>query len=145
MSDPLEDLFARSSALDARARRTYARLKAEGFLNDHRLISYRCAARKCLLLDVIQVPEQIIAFQPGYKLSPDHNAATSSESGRAANTVDGDRRWKARTFDVTSALNFTLECDHVHHLVLKKNLVQADIDAGRSKVVVSSSGERSVR
>lgn len=142
MSDPVRDLFAEVKMIDAEADRIYSALAATRKLNDHRILTYRCRARRCLLLDFVQVPGAVVVHSPAYRLSPSLNASTSNEDGRAKNTFDGDRRWKAHTYDARSALNFVLNCDHVRGIVLEKSAVQADLDTRHSQFVVSASGER---
>ena len=141
-----DDMGEYLSALDSageRATTAYAALKAAGKIKDHRLVAYRCATdHRCLLLDVLRIPGQVIVHAPPYRLSPNLNTKRSSESGRAKNTRDGDRRWKGHTFDAGSALNFTLNCDHVASVVLEKSEVQSDIDAGHAAILVNPDGTR---
>jgi len=139
IADPLGVLqMARDNEQAARA---YAALQTSGKLRDHRMITYRCK-RGCLLFDLVHVSAQMVAHHPRYRLSPRLNASTSSESGRAANTVDGDRRWKAQTYDVRYALNFTLACDHMRSIILERSDVQDDMDAGHAAMVVDPDGGR---
>ncbi|MGN7247093.1 hypothetical protein ACTHQ1_05080 [Janibacter anophelis] len=114
----------------------YAALKKSGKLASHRVMSYRCAHR-CLLLDVMEFPEPVglIFHLPRYRLSPAVNDETSSPEGRAKNTEDGDRRWKAHTAAETFAA--ALNCDHLHHLSIRRERIQADLDAGpRGRVII---------
>lgn len=140
----LRERFDDSRQRDELAGQTYTALKATKRLKDHRLITYRCP-RGCLLLDVVQVPGQMIGHSPAYKLSPGRNTETSTPAGREAHTRDGDRRWQARTYDIASALNFALQCDHVVGPVLDRDGVQADLDAGHAHVTVDASGSRKAR
>lgn len=126
--------------LDARADEAnafYAMLKKRGRLKAHRAVAYRCPKR-CLLADVLTTAQGIIIHVPAYKLSPKVNEESSSASGRAANTTDGDRRWKAHTFPVEAAINVTCTCDHVHHFVLDVDTIEADVEARRGEVVINS-------
>ncbi|TDT30880.1 hypothetical protein [Naumannella halotolerans] len=118
----------------------YAALKKAGALKDHRLVAYRCGnRRRCLLLDVVNMPPPVgpIFHRPRYKLSPKVNAATSNDSGRAANTEDGDHKWKAQTFPPAQCLNVSLSCDHLQHVLVSKERIQADVDAGRREVIIT--------
>ena len=141
--DPIHEAWQQMDDDNVRAAALYEALRATKRLPLQRRIAYRCAARKCLLLDVVQVPGQLIAHIPPYKLSPEVNEATSNADGRAANTRDGDRRWLGHTFGMGSAINFGLNCDHVQKVLLEKHELQADIDAGHTEMTVKSDGERS--
>lgn len=89
-------------------------------------ITYRCGVRWCLLLHVVETPAGIIIHRPRYRLSPTLNEARSNGPGRAKNTEDGDRRWRAATFPIeTSGLKpslpgnvgLGLACDHIDVLL----------------------------
>ncbi len=138
------DPLAVQSEKAARAA-VYAALKRTNRLQKQRVIAYWCEQRHDLLLDVVSIPSVVIGHLPRYKLAGDRNDAASNHEGRQANTVDGDRRWKAQTFDMGSALNLTLNCDHVHGVVLELDDVQADLDAGWREMVVSPAGKRYAR
>lgn len=100
----------------------YEALLADGSrLSSVRRLQYRCPSR-CLLLDAIEVGGTILLHQNRYKLSPGHNEARSSASGRAANTFDGATHWKPRTYWITDSalaypdtpsMRLQLQCDHV--------------------------------
>lgn len=119
----------------ALASAAYEALKGAGRLRAHRLLTYRCA-RRCLLVDVLNFPQGVVFHTPGYKLSPSVNTDTSNASGRAKNTIDGARRWKAHTYFAQECVNVTANCDHVQNLVLEKDEIQADLDAGHAEVVL---------
>lgn len=114
----------------------YAMLKKRGSLKDHRAVTYRCSKR-CLLVDVLTTAQGLIIHVPAYKLSPAVNEQNSNASGRAANTTDGDRRWKGHTFPSAAAINVTLACDHLHHKLLEMDVIEADSAARRGEVVVN--------
>lgn len=116
----------------------YKALKTQGKLASHRLIAYRCS-RRCLLIDVVQFPEPVgvIVHQPRYRLSPELNAASSSESGRAKNTEDGDRRWREQFMVPETMLNVTATCDHLAQIAVSKERMQRDVDAGLREVIVT--------
>ncbi len=122
----------------------YAALKRSQQLKSHRVIDYRCPQR-CLLLDVLNLPQGALFHQTGYKLPPAVNDATSSASGRAKNTRDGKNHWEARTYFAEDCVNVSLDCAHVHQVVIDKTQVQADIDTGRVEMIVGADGDRRPR
>lgn len=137
-SDALARAARATDAEAARAHLAYGAMKASGRLKSYRLIEYRCAAGRCLLLDVVNLPEPVglVLHQPRFKQSPALNEQMSSASGRAKHTEDGDRRWRARTVPRSAALNVALTCDHVQGLVLDFDRVATDIAARRGRVLL---------
>ena len=117
----LGDLFARAEADNAQARAYYKLLRAQKQLNHVVSAVVRCS-HGCLLLTVFQTPAGPAFHQPRYKLSPEMNAATSSEAGRLTNTEDNVRRWNAQGGLLASAVNFSLACDHVNAVLEKSQL-----------------------
>ena len=121
----------------------YAALKKLGRLGDQRLVTYRCR-RGCTLLDIVQVPGMRIAHQNRYKLSDAVNEASSSASGRARNTVDGNRRYIPQTYDCEQVVNFTLACDHLPltpempYVAISRERVQRDIAVHRREVTATA-------
>lgn len=97
---------------------------------------WRCRKRGCLLLLVWDAPEGAIWFRPAYKLSRGLNLESSNPAGRANNTADGDRHWKANLapFDQVRSYaaegGISLECDHVHRYTTRDELVGA-VDSSR--------------
>jgi hypothetical protein len=91
-------------------------LKRRGALAAAVLVTYRCRHR-CVLARIIGTKVGPVVHCPRYKLSPALNAASSSPSGRGANTEDGDRRWRERTFLLADALNIPINCDHVRDVL----------------------------
>jgi hypothetical protein len=74
---------------------------------------------------------------PGYRKSPQRNAAGSVASARARRTVDGDRRWRARVVPLEEfvdpllpALGAPLNCAHLSRAVSGVEL-GADVRRGR--------------
>ncbi|MFC0359517.1 hypothetical protein ACFFHC_06885 [Kytococcus schroeteri] len=134
-----------SQMLDAREERrrlgqaAYEALKATGRLKHHRVLTYRCKTRGCLLLDVLQLPAPVgmVFYQPGYKLAPSVNAARSTEAGRRNHTTDGDRRWKPAVMPGGQPGNYTVNCDHLNGVALDADRVERDIAEGRGKVIVT--------
>lgn len=133
----------------------------------HRL-QYRCSEHRCLLLDVIPLPDgNAVLHQARFKQSPDVNARRSNEAGRRANTYDGDRHWHSRTYLLTqSALslngptvavgeglssgakvepNQPLWCDHVLEYCLSSSDFRDDLAAGHAEVRVRPNGSRFTR
>ncbi len=140
------DLFAAQRETRQRtalAASTYRALKDARKLRSHRIITYRCPDR-CLLLDVLNTPAGVIFHQPGYKLPPAVNEATSSESGRGKHAGNGNR-WSPRRYFAEDCLSVLTDCAHVHQVVLDKAAIQADLDAGHSEMTVLSDGERRAR
>ncbi|WP_404371008.1 hypothetical protein [Kytococcus sedentarius] len=117
----------------------YESLKRLGGLADHRVIVYRCADRGCTLLDVLQLPDPVGRFyyRPVYKLSPERNTGGSTPEGRARNTLDGDRRWKAAAMPGGDPIGYTLNCDHLDGIALRSERVEADLAAGKRKVLIT--------
>ncbi len=143
MNDPLGigELRARNDV----AERVYAALRSTGKLSSHRILTYRCERPRCLLLDVVSLPQGVIFHTPVYKLSPSANETTSSESGRTKNTRDGNRRWRERTKFASDCVNVALQCDHLRQVVLEKSAIQDDLDAGHADMVVLAAGVRQAR
>jgi len=144
VSDPAPDLAAQARASQQRAAlaaATYQALKQRRRLKSHRIITYRCPDR-CLLLDVLNLPQGVVFHQPAYKLPPAVNAAASSTRGREKHTRDGDRRWQSWTYFAEDCTNVSTNCVHVHQVVLDKAEVKADLDAGHAEMVVDGAGER---
>ncbi|MGG5260822.1 hypothetical protein [Phycicoccus avicenniae] len=86
----------RGRALDS----AYQSLENAGVLNRVVVHRYICARRGCKLATVIRVGGRLIARTGGYKLAPGTNLSSSVESARLKNTLDGERHWFGRTFDV---------------------------------------------
>lgn len=124
-------------------------------------LTYRCAHDdRCLLLDALEIPgpERVLLHQKRFKNSDEVNRRRSSEAGRRANTVDGDRHWKPRTYYIgQSALDYpddrptprlSVQCDHVGVLpdgsdcTLLATDFHADWQAGHSEVRMRADGTR---
>lgn len=135
MSDDLTDQLRASRERSDIAAAVYRALRSKGELSSHRILSYRCPSR-CLLVDVLNLPQGVIFHVPAYKLSPQVNDAASSPEGRAKNTSDGQRRWNAHTFFQEDCVNVSLSCDHVRQVVLDKADIQKDLDARHAEVVL---------
>lgn len=101
----------------------YRALLTSGRLTELRRLTYRCAARRCLLLDAVETPLGVVLHQTRHKYSEPENLRRSSEAGRNANTYDGANHWRPRTYFLErSALAYPddrptpqleITCDHV--------------------------------
>lgn len=83
-----------------------------------------CEQRDCTLAKLYTTTSGLIVYIPRYKLSPTENARRSSQSGREANTIDGERRWKSHAYFLEHALNVTLTCDHIRQIVIEADEVR---------------------
>lgn len=116
---------------------------AEKFHHDKKLSRkhlatvFRCEKRKCPLLYVYDTVQGLILHQPRYKNSEIVNAESSSESGRRANTIDGDRRWKSQSYFFSQVSNPVLNCDHIDRTVVTDEEIEAAVKKKRRTVVVS--------
>ncbi len=103
-------------------------LKATGRLRGVIQAEYRCR-RGCHLGTVFAVPAGPMFYTPSYRLSPTRNDLTSVESARAKNTLDGNRTWKERGFDLTDLAEWEgsaavdVQCNHVEPLRLDPRAV----------------------
>ena len=119
-----------------------------------RRLRYWCANERCLLLDAIEVADTIVLHQKRYKYSPAENADRSSESGRRANTYDGENHWKEHSYFIgTSALAHPeddglqylgLHCDHIAEYALQPSEFDADLRDGHTEVRLRADGTRFV-
>ncbi len=114
----------------------YVMLGQRGQIRSHRVLAYRCRSR-CLLVDVLNTKHGLIVHLPRYKLSPAQNEASSTSSGRAANTEDGNRRWKAHTFFEADAVNVAVTCDHIVHKLIDLDAIRSAIESDTPEVVIS--------
>lgn len=138
MSDVTE-VFAKWDERDRQAVELYAALRSNERTRKRALtIVYRCPVDRCTLAEFYASPAGLLAHQPPYKLSPALNLEESSDSGRAANTRDGDRHWKEQTGFMDSAeWNRVLNCDHIHAYILEGTRVQEDVKSGRREVIIT--------
>lgn len=111
-------------------------LRRRGDAAKHRAVAFRCR-KGCSMLEVYPTPRGVIVYQPRYRLSPTRNAEQSSPEGRAANTEDGDRRWKAHAgFLPTEWEGWTmpLACDHAELSISADALSTAVADGKRAVI-----------
>lgn len=96
------------------------RLVASGQLKSVLMAELRCQ-RNCVLLQVFQTKQGPALYHPRFKLSARLNEQITSESARAAHTVDGDRHWDSRadSFELMQSVGAAtgeltkVRCDHV--------------------------------
>lgn len=113
-------------------------VRKRGTASQQRALVYRCKARGCSLLELYRSPDGLIVYRPRYKLSPAQNAEFSNASGRAANTEDGDRHWKASGgFLRESWEGWMIEgiCDH-HRSHITLEAILGDLKAKRRTVIL---------
>lgn len=117
-------------------------------------LRYWCARERCLLLDAMTLPTDVLLHQKRYKYSPAENACRSSEAGRKANTYDGGNHWVSHSYFIgTSALahpeddglqHLGLHCDHVVEYRLQPSEFHADLRDGHTEVRLRADGTRFV-
>jgi hypothetical protein len=132
----LRGIFERSDDLTAQAEAFVGMLRRHGQLEKRADVTYRCP-RRCALARVYLTAQGMIVHTSRYKLSPEANTAGSVASARAKRTEDGDRRWRPQTYFLSQALNVTLNCDHLRHVVLDSSRVEADAATRRGTVEVA--------
>lgn len=136
MKDPLIAAMERAVERGKVADAIYEALRSTGRLPRQRALTYRCRNRaRCLLLEVIPTPEGLLFHTPEYKLSRKLNEASSSESGRAKNTVDGQRHWRGHSFFEESAGNCPVNCDHVRDAIELAD-VREDLTSGLKEITI---------
>lgn len=123
----------------------YRAVVSSGRLPHLRRLTYRCAPRRCLLLEAVETPLGIVVHQNRYKYSEPENLRRSSEDGRRANTYDGRNHWRERTYYLAeSALSWpgddgagqALTCDHVLEHYLSSATFAADWERHADEVRV---------
>lgn len=92
------------------------------------VLTYKCAARECLLILVWRTPLGLAFIHPAYKLARGRNEELSNAAGRAANTSDGVRHWRAYgglldDLDGWEDTFMNLVCDHVNINVSSETLL----------------------
>lgn len=87
----------RQAALEA----MFTAVVAKGYLSRVVLHRYRCRP-PCnkVIATVIGVGGLVLVRTRDYKMSPGLNAATSTQTARERNTLDGERHWPGHVFDV---------------------------------------------
>lgn len=109
----------------------YKVLKTAGRLREILVAEYRCR-HGCLLAHVFQLPGGRCIYVPVYKLSRERNLRDTVESARRKSTIDGDRRWRERGFDMEDLITWQgsaqvdVHCDH-HQGVLNPLLMDKDL------------------
>lgn len=144
-SELLQGLLDKSDELTALAERFHADKKLRSrFL----AATYRChvpndRGERCVLAYVYNTPHGIIVHHPAYKISPELNERSSSESGRRVNTLDGDRHWKQRNYFLSQAANLTMNCRHVRHEIVEVEHVKEAVRTDTRNVIVSPKADTS--
>lgn len=93
------------------------------------LVDIRCKSRGCLLLHVWRAPLGVCFYKPPHKLSTRRNQAASNESGRKANTVDGDNHWRGYGGVLDDLrgwgpqCSMPVQCDHVDRALPAEDLL----------------------
>lgn len=137
------------------AEELYRALLSSGRLPTLRRLTYRCATRRCLLLDAVETPLGVLVHQDRYKYSEGQNLARSSEDGRRVNTYDGVNHWREHSYWLTSSalahpsqpgviggetMGLGFSCDHVLDVMLTADDFEGDWRAGRVEVRVRPDG-----
>ena len=122
-----QQMYAATQQATQQATTVYNALLVTNKLQSHLRFTYFCRQR-CPLLHVVTVPDGVILGWPPYKNSRARNLAESTESGRRANTTDGDRHWKAHAaFTEHVGPKFSVQCKHVR-VRLTLDELQADLN-----------------
>lgn len=135
----LTQLLERNDDLTRAAESFTTRLEEQGQLTKAADVVFRCQSR-CLLLAVYRTKGGVVVYLPAYKLSPAANAEHSTAAGRAENTTDGDRRWRAHSFFLEQAFGMMLlNCDHLlQHVLTGEEILDALASGTRLRVVPRS-------
>jgi hypothetical protein len=94
------------------------------------VLEYRCKTCDRRLLHAWHTPDGVFWYTPPYRLSPQTNAAESTEAGRNAHTSDGDRHWHARAGCLDAMRGWgpaqlALQCHHIHTAIAFDDLIAA--------------------
>ena len=117
-------------------------LSERGWLHRVRLHTYICARRGCKIATVYRAAGLTLCEVRDYKLSPGMNQARSVAEARAKNTLDGDRHWPSRVYDVeeldrfsagTQLVGVTMNCPHYTGTQLARDILAtvADVRPGK--------------
>lgn len=135
----------------------YRAVMVSGRLPALRRLTYRCHARRCLLLDAVETPLGVVCHQIRFKQSDGVNEARSSATGRAKNTFDGNNHWRPRTYYVdvsalawpqTTGSRLSVQCDHVGVLsdgspvVVTAQEFEEHWQAGHTEIRMRADGSR---
>lgn len=157
MSDEFGEYLARFNERREQAPALYQAMLTSGRLPQQRRLTYRCTARRCLLLDAVETPLGTLLHQDRYKYSEAENLRRSSESGRQKNTYDGATHWRERTYwleqsalahpsrpDVIGGetMRLGVSCDHVLDAQLTADEFVQHWQAGHAEVRIRPDGSR---
>ncbi len=132
---------SRLNALTEQRRRSalalYLQARAIDDLFKIRLVSYRCTAARCLLLDIFTTPAGPAIYFPPVRLSPSRNVNTSP-AARLSRTTDKDRRWVEHADLMLAGDEWTyyLDCDHVAQFELASSDARMDVTRRTAEVLV---------
>ncbi len=118
------ELAAAATEHDEAIHNAYQHLNNNGLVNKVVVHRYLCRRDGCVLATVIRLGDTTIARTRDNKLSPGMNRERTVESARRKNTLDGNRHWPGRTFDVGSlsewgsVAGMDMSCRHVLKTVL---------------------------
>lgn len=129
------EVLANYDARNELATKYYESLEKRGRVNAHVVMTYRCEHR-CALARVIGTKQGFIVHVSRYKTSPKITETATSESGRRANTEDGNRRWKGHTFFLDDAFSIPVSCDHLRNHVLEIAEIKDDIRQGKQDTLI---------
>ena len=132
----------------------YVALTSPGRASQHRRMTYRCAEHHCLLLDAVDAgPLGIVLHQKQYKYSEQENQARSNTAGRLRNTVDGNRKWKARSYNIDQSaltrkfvddelMTLSVSCDHVLSYALTNKEFWSDWESSHKTIRIRANSSR---
>lgn len=132
----------------------YIALTSPSRAGKHRRMTYRCASHQCLLLDAIDAGQLgIIMHQGQYKYSDSENQSRSNANGRARNTIDGNRKWKSRTYEIEQSalarefsdedrMTLSVSCDHVLSYEISNEEYWSDWESGQKTIRIRADFSR---
>lgn len=98
-----------------------------GDLSKMRVARYLCD-QGCTLADVIRIGDLVLAQTKDHKVRPRTNEHRSVAEARVKNTIDGERHWPGRVYDVEilgrdPRGRFDANCRHGLHLINARELL----------------------
>jgi len=125
----IQALLSASEAREIDREALFVKIRDGGYLPRMTLVRYLCRKQGCLIATVYSLGGCVYCAVRDYKFSPGMNSSQSNESGRRNNTLDGDRHWPARVYDVrelaefAGEAGFALNCRHAHQVVNARELL----------------------
>lgn len=116
----------------------YRLARASDALETVRLVTYRCAERGCLLLDVYDTPAGPASYVPPVKYSRGNNERSTDATARSKRTSDDEqRRWVEHAdLVLPEPLEYWVSCDHLLNAKIPAERVRAEMRGSRGRVVV---------